>query len=76
MSTHNICFYGELTKIVFKLLSNTHLICSNVHLLKPSPCNVSIISRKLEVPFHNISEVKYFQNCNPPDFIFYLSNCK
>ena len=28
MSTHNICFYGELTKIILKLSSNTLLICS------------------------------------------------
>ena len=28
MSTHNICFYGELTKIVLHLSSNTLLICS------------------------------------------------
>ena len=28
MSTHNICFYGELSKITFQLSTNTHLICS------------------------------------------------
>ena len=28
MSTHNICFYGEITKIISKLASNTLLICS------------------------------------------------
>ena len=27
MSTHNICFYGEPTKIIPKLSSNTLLIC-------------------------------------------------
>ena len=26
MSTHNVCFYGELTKIILQLSSNTHLI--------------------------------------------------
>ena len=30
MSTHNICFYGEIWKIISKLSSNTHLICSSV----------------------------------------------
>ena len=30
MSTHNICFYGEITKIIPKLSLNTLLICSNV----------------------------------------------
>ena len=28
MSTHNIYFYGELTKIILQLSSNTLLICS------------------------------------------------
>ena len=28
MSTHNIGFYEDLTKIIFKLSSNTHLISS------------------------------------------------
>ena len=28
MGTHNICFYGELTKIILQLSSNTHFICS------------------------------------------------
>ena len=27
MSTHNICFYRKIWKIVGKLLSNTHLLC-------------------------------------------------
>ena len=27
MSTHNICFYGELTKIILQLSSNILLIC-------------------------------------------------
>ena len=28
MSTDNICFYGELTKVILQLSSNTLLICS------------------------------------------------
>ena len=28
MSTHNICFYGEIIKIIPQLSPNTHLICS------------------------------------------------
>ena len=28
MSSHNIGFYGELTKIILQLSSNAHLICS------------------------------------------------
>ena len=34
MSTHNIGFYEDLTKIIFKLSSNTHLISSAVIDLK------------------------------------------
>ena len=30
MSTHNICFYGKLTKMIFKLSPNTLLICFTV----------------------------------------------
>ena len=38
MSTHNICFYGELTKIILQLSSNTLLICpSTVHSLNLVP---------------------------------------
>ena len=33
MSTHNIGFYEDLTKIIFKLSSNTHLISSSALLL-------------------------------------------
>ena len=29
LSTHNICFYGELTKIILQLSPNTLLICSS-----------------------------------------------
>ena len=29
MSTHNIGFYEDLTKIIFELSSNTHLISSD-----------------------------------------------
>ena len=28
MNAQNICFYGEIRKIIPKLSSNTHLICS------------------------------------------------
>ena len=34
MSTHNICFYGELSKIILQLSSNTLLICSTVRAWK------------------------------------------
>ena len=31
MSTHNIGFYEDLTKIIFQLSSNSHLISSSVY---------------------------------------------
>ena len=34
MSTHNIGFYEDLTKIIFELSSNTHLISSAVSIHK------------------------------------------
>ena len=37
MSTHNLCFYGEITKIILKLFSNTLLIfCSTA---EDPPCS-------------------------------------
>ena len=33
MSTHNIGFYEDLTKIIFELSSNTHLISSAEYML-------------------------------------------
>ena len=35
MSTHNIGFYEDLTKIIFQLSSDTHLISSSEHCYKP-----------------------------------------
>ena len=35
MSTHNICFYGEVTKIILPLSSNTRLISSSVRSVCP-----------------------------------------
>ena len=31
MSTHNICFYKDLAKIIFQLSSNMHIISSSVY---------------------------------------------
>ena len=33
MSTHNIGFYEDLTKIIFQLSSNTYLISSSVSVM-------------------------------------------
>ena len=37
MSTHNVCFYGEITKIISKISSNTFLICSAADLRQGCP---------------------------------------
>ena len=46
MSTHNIGFYEDLTKIIFELSSNTHLISSadDVKPLNKSSILISILS--------------------------------
>ena len=36
MSTHNIGFYEDLTKIIFELSSNMHLISSTGMYISPS----------------------------------------
>ena len=38
MRTHNICFYGGLTKIILQLSSNTLLICSTVYDMSTKYC--------------------------------------
>ena len=40
MSTHSVCFYGEITKIIPKLSLNTLLIC----------CTVMIQSFRTDMP--------------------------
>ena len=54
MSTHNIGFYEDLTKIIFELSSNTHLISSAV-----APFNVMVynVYDVLTVKRHNIASV-------------------
>ena len=37
MSTHNICFYGQLTNIILQLSSNILLMCSSVHSNRAQP---------------------------------------
>ena len=50
MSTQNIGFYEDLTKIIFQLSSNTHLISSS----DGSIMNFSATSEKLLQSFHNM----------------------
>ena len=49
MSTHNIGFYEDLTKIIFELSSNTHLISSAVKLQRKL--------RFLKISVHKVSSV-------------------
>ena len=41
MSTHNIGFYEEISKIITKLSSNTHLISSAAQL--STPLNMAVV---------------------------------
>ena len=45
MSTHNIGFYEEVTKIIFQLSSNTHLIYYSIH--SPSAQQKTVFSLKV-----------------------------
>ena len=42
MSTHNIGFYENLSKIIFKLSSNTHLISSAVVAMHACPSETAL----------------------------------
>ena len=42
MSTHNIDFYEEISKIISELSSNMHLICSSAFILKD--CHYQLLS--------------------------------
>ena len=46
MSTHNIGFYEDLTKIIFELSSNTHLISSAATYMQFAVSWVSLIFQK------------------------------
>ena len=50
MSTHNICFYGEMTKIILQLSSNTHLICSTERVKELTDYFAHIILQALITP--------------------------
>ena len=43
MSTHTIGFYEDLTKIIFELSSNTHLISSAVTILFASFGSITLL---------------------------------
>ena len=44
MSTHNICFYGELTKIILQLSSNTLLTSSVIDRIAYFSCSSDMIA--------------------------------
>ena len=64
MSTHNIHFYGELTKIIIQLSSNTLLICSSalvsltvrtIGVKVPSTSSLSVYTKVLA---HNLNDIR------------------
>ena len=58
MSTHNVCFYGEISKIIFQLSSNSQLICSSENLLPWSTDCLTLKTQKLNDG--SIYNEKYF----------------
>ena len=44
MSTHNVGFYEDLTKIIFELSSNTHLISSAVGMFQTKVLHKSFLN--------------------------------
>ena len=48
MSTHNIGFYKDFTKIIFQLSSNAHLISSSGHVAGfPTTDKIRIVNEEL-----------------------------
>ena len=83
MSTHNICFYGELTNIILHLSSNTLLICSSDVIVNFTPkskvlirfnefVDIVIVMRR-----HAMSHAKYmyWKSALIMHFIFSLKQC-
>ena len=67
MSTHNICFYGELTKIILQLSSNT-LICSialHNHLVGPVLLFVSMLEPLLFAFVSHVTRKPVFEVLRP-----------
>ena len=52
MSTHNVGFYEDLTKIIFQLSSNTHLISSSERMEKAGL--IPEIDHFIDTDFHKI----------------------
>ena len=50
MSTHNIGFYEDLTKIIFQLSSNTHLISSSGYIQKRLLIKINMLSQLTGCP--------------------------
>ena len=88
MSTHNIGFYEDLTKIIFELSSNTHLISSAVfEFCRKQACRSAVLLCRLISDFifrflyKIISMIEFsrpvFDTPQGDDnYHFYLSNLK
>ena len=62
MSTHNIGFYEDLTKIIFELSSNTHLISSAGIFWRIFNINSNKLLNAISHPYH----------LDEPTFIFFV----
>ena len=54
MSTHNICFYGEIRKIIPELSQNTPPLFVCVEVLQPGQPNGVMLS-KISLPNHTFT---------------------
>ena len=58
MSTHNICFYGELTKIIRQLSSHPYLFFCRVWLIR------SLLIKKASLPYKLCSQISFWYRTN------------
>ena len=61
MSTHNIGFYEDLTKIIFELSSNTHLI-SSADILRVITANSLCVQKFRTFTVHTVVVVTWRSN--------------
>ena len=72
MSTHNIRFNGELTKIILQLSPNTHLICSTDS--AEAQQNLVMMCTQLKTRPHGL--IRVFIECSINSQGHYPSACR
>ena len=74
MSTHNIGFYEDLTKIIFELSSNTHLISSAAFQLQYSPIHYVNMPTQYTEIFMAVKQSDNFQMKKNDFFLVFAQN--